>query len=174
MQFYRVVAVGNPIADAVRRTLRSPGYGHPAHTEVATGYGPCRQCLKPFVVGGDRRILFTYDPFCEKEKLPLPGPVFIHEHNCERYPEDGGFPGDMLSHRLTLNAYAAGRRLIAQRYVSNGVVEPELRDLLDDRDVSYIHVRDTQAGCYDFCIERADDEADAGENRISNGGSSHE
>jgi hypothetical protein len=174
MQSYRVVAVGDPIANAVRKTLRSPGYGHPAHTEVATGYGPCRQCLRAFLVGADRRILFTYDPFYEKEKLPLPGPVFIHEHDCERYPEDGGFPVDMLSRRLTLNAYAGGRRLVAQRYVSNGVVEPELQRLLQEPDVAYIHVRDTDAGCYDFCVERTSDEGSLNERKQSDGGGSHE
>ncbi len=174
MQSYRVVAVGDRIANAVRRTLLSPGYGHPAHAEVATGYGPCRQCLRTFAVGDERRILFTYDPFYGKENLPLPGPVFIHEHDCERYAEDAGFPVDMLSHRLTLNAYARGRRLVSQQYVSNGVVEPELQRLLENRDVAYIHVRDTDAGCYDFCIERTSNEPDATENRTSNGGSSHE
>jgi hypothetical protein len=175
MQSYRVVAVGDRIADAVRKTLRSPGYGHPAHTDVATGYGPCRQCLRTFAVGNERRILFTYDPFYGRENLPLPGPVFIHEHDCERYAEDGGFPVQMLSHRLTLNAYARGRRLVSQRYVSNGVVEPELQRLLQDRDVAYIHVRDTDAGCYDFCIERTSDEEGTSGNAQSNaGGSSHE
>jgi hypothetical protein len=125
-------------------------------------------------VGGERRILFTYDSFHGKEDLPLPGPVFIHEQECERYPENGGFPTDMLSHSLTLNAYASGRRLIAQRYVSNGVVEAEIRHLLEDPDVSYIHVRDTEAGCYDFCIEREDDEETANEKESWKGGPSHE
>jgi Protein of unknown function (DUF1203) len=174
MQSYRVLAVGDPIAAAVRKTLRSPGYGHPAHTEVATGYGPCRQCLRTFAVGRDRRILFTYDPFYGKEKLPLPGPVFIHENDCELYREDWGFPVDLLSHRLTLNAYARGRRLIAQSYVSNGVVEPELQRLLQDRDVAYIHVRDTDAGCYDFCIERTNEEEGTSDTAPSNGGDSNE
>jgi hypothetical protein len=174
MQPYRVVAVGDRITSAVRKTLRSPGYGHPAHAEVATGHGPCRQCLRTFVVGDERRILFTYDSFHGKEDFPLPGPVFIHEEECERYPENGGFPEDMVSHRLTLNAYAGGRRLIAQSYVSDGVVEAEIRHLLQDRNVSYIHVRDTEAGCYDFCIERTEDEESADENQSSKRGSSHE
>jgi hypothetical protein len=174
MQPYRVVAVGDRIANAVRKTLCSPGYGHPAHTEVATGHGPCRQCLRTFTVGSERRILFTYDPFYGKENLPLPGPIFIHENDCERYPEDGGFPVDMLSHRLTLNAYARGRRLVAQKYVANGVVAPELERLLRDRDVSYIHVRDTDAGCYDFLIERTSEEEGLDESKASNGAASHE
>ena len=174
MLSYRVVAVGDRVADAVRKTLLSPGYGHPAHTEVATGYGPCRQCLRTFSIGKDRRILFTYDSFHGKEELPLPGPVFIHENDCERYPEDGGFPVDMLSHRLTLNAYACGRRLVAQSYVSNGLIEPELQRLLGQRDVAYIHVRDTDAGCYDFCIEKKADEESPQAIMDSNGGDSHE
>ena len=174
MQSYRVVAVGDRIANAVRKTLVSPGYGHPAHTEVATGYGPCRQCLRTFTVGEERRILFTYDPFYGKEDLPLPGPVFIHEYDCERYREDAGFPVDMLSHRLTFNAYARGRRLIGQSYVSNGLVEPELQRLLQNRDLAYIHVRDTDGGCYDFCIERATNEEVLDESNRANGGQSHE
>ncbi|MFN2603348.1 MAG: DUF1203 domain-containing protein, partial [Gemmatimonadaceae bacterium] len=135
-------------------------------------YGPCRQCLKTFAVGSDRRILFTYDPFHGKELLPLPGPVFIHEHDCERYPESGGFPPDMLSHPLTLNAYATGRRLIAQKYVSNGRVDPEVTRLLERSDVSYIHVRDTAAGCYDFSIEKISERIDEGRtsNKVDQGG----
>jgi uncharacterized protein DUF1203 len=175
MQSYRVVAVGERIAGAVRKTLRSPGYGHPAHAEVATGYGPCRQCLRTFAIGKERRILFTYDPFYGRENLPLPGPVFIHEQDCERYPENGVFPPDMLSHRLTLNAYATGRRLLAQRYVADGAVEPELQRLLRDREVAYIHVRDTEAGCYDFCIERTSDGKDTdGGAQSKRGGDPHE
>jgi hypothetical protein len=175
MQSYRVVALGDRITDSVRKTMRSPGYDHPAHAELATGYGPCRQCLRTFAVGSDRRILFTFDAFWGREKLPLPGPVFIHERNCERYPEDAGFPVDMVSHRLTLNAYGPGRRLVAQRYVSNGLVELELERLLRDSDVAYIQVRDSDAGCYDFCIERTSNEEEhLDESRTSNGGDPHE
>lgn len=143
------------MAEVVRSTGRSPQYGHPAHVEVASGYGPCRHCLRVFAIGEERRILFTYDPFEETERLPLPGPVFVHESACARYPEDGGFPEDLRSHRLTFNAYAKGRRLRAQEYVTDGRVEAVLGRLLARPDVAYIHVRDTDAGCFDFQVERA-------------------
>lgn len=152
---YRIVALPTATADVVRATGRSPGYGHPAHSEVATGYGPCRHCLRTFRVGEERRTLFTYDPFYGLEELPLPGPVFIHEEPCERYPEDGGFPRDLRSHPLTLNAYGRGRRLKAQEYVTDGAVETALDRLLARPDVDYMHVRDTTAGCYDLRVERA-------------------
>src|SRR5260370_40846694 len=71
---YRVVAIPDAVAEKVRATGVSPRYGHPAHAEVAKGYGPCRQCLRDFAVGQERRILFTYDAFTGAEALPLPGP----------------------------------------------------------------------------------------------------
>ncbi|HVF59753.1 MAG TPA: DUF1203 domain-containing protein [Thermoanaerobaculia bacterium] len=155
MTSFRVVAIDTAIAESVRSTLRSPGYGHPAHTEIATGYGPCRHCLRTFRVGAEARILFTYDPFEGVEELPLPGPVFVHAEACERYPEDGGFPGDLRPHALTLNAYAHGCRLRAQEYVVDGAVDAALERLLARPEIDYVHVRDTAAGCYDLRVERA-------------------
>jgi hypothetical protein len=152
---FKVIAIPTDVADAVRTRGTSPGYGHPAHAEVATGRGPCRHCLRTFAIGRDRRVLFTYDAFSGTESLPLPGPVFVHEAPCERYAEDAGFPADVRSHPLTFNAYGRGRRLRAQEYVADGDVEPVIERLLARSDVDYIHVRDTHAGCFDFAIERA-------------------
>src|SRR5687768_18434287 len=123
MKPFRTVAVTTALADKVRRTRVSPGYGHPAFSEVATGYGPCRHCLRTFEVGVDRRILFTLDPFHGIESLPLPGPVFIHEDECERYPEDGGFPADLLPHAVTLEAYARGRTLVGTERIEGTAAE---------------------------------------------------
>ena len=89
----RFVIRGIPqdIADEVRRTRRSPGYGHPAHEELAAGTGPCRCCLRTFVPGRDRRLLFTWRPRSPEGSLMAPGPVFIHADHCEAYAADG-FP----------------------------------------------------------------------------------
>lgn len=157
---FRTLAIATATADRVRATGKSPGYGHPAVAEVATGYGPCRHCLRTFRIGEERRILFTLDPFHGVEPLPLPGPVFIHEETCERWPEDGGFPDELRAHRLTLNAYGRGRKLRAQEYVTDGEVEAAIERLLARPEIDYLHVRDTEAGCYDLRIERA--EAHAG------------
>jgi len=153
-QSFRVAAIPTKVAELVRSTMRSPGYGHPAHAEMATGYGPCRHCLRDFQVGKDRRILFTYNPFYDLEPLPLPGPVFIHADPCERFAAGHGFPDDIRSHRLTFAAYGPDRRLLAEEYVESGEVEPIIAALLARSDVKYLHVRDTEAGCYDFRIER--------------------
>lgn len=150
---YRIIAIPTKVADLVRSTMKSPGYGHPAHTEIASGYGPCRLCLRDFHIGQENRILFTYDPFFGLEKHPLPGPIFIHAEPCERFSETAGFPEDIRSHRLTLAAYGTERRLLTEEYIENGV-ESAIQRLLSELPVKYIHVRDTEAGCYDFRIER--------------------
>jgi Protein of unknown function (DUF1203) len=155
MPAYRVLAIGEATAAKVRETRKSPGYGHPVHAEVATGHGPCRLCLRDFAVGAERRLLFTLDPFYGLESFPLPGPVFIHEEACARYPENGGFPADLLAHELTLSAYARGRVLRAEERAAGREIEPAVASLLARGDVDYLHVRDTEAGCYDFRIERA-------------------
>ena len=151
---YRVIAITTKTAEKVRATMRSPGYGHPAHVETATGYGPCRHCLKEFRVGEEQRILFTLDPFYELAPLPLPGPVFIHAEPCERYDERQGFPEQTLKHALALVAYGGERKMLVEERVADGNVDPVLNRFLENPEVRYVHVRDTSAGCYDFRIER--------------------
>ena len=152
---YRVVAIPTSVAREVRETMRSPGYGHPASSEVAASDGPCRHCLRTFEPGRDRRILFTYDAFSGTETLPLPGPIFVHERECARYDENRGFPQELKARPLTFSAYAHGRRLVEKAYPANGELDAALERLLARADVDYVHVRDTEAGCYDFRIERA-------------------
>lgn len=155
MQTLSYIAIPTAVAEKVRTSGTSPGYGHPAHTEVATGHGPCRHCLRTFEIGAERRTLFTYDPFHDIESLPLPGPVFIHADSCARYEESNGFPADLLAHPLTLVAYGEGRRMLEEMHVAGGEVQPALDRLFGLPAVRYVHVRDRGAGCYDLRVERA-------------------
>jgi len=151
----RVMAISTETANEVRQTLKAPRYGFPVHTEVATDQAPCRNCLRLTVPEVDQRILFTYDCFDQVEALPLPGPVYIHADGCERYTEDGGFPEEIRSRKITFNAYGEGRRLLQQRYVEDGSVDRAIEELFADAGVRYLHVRSTPAGSYTFRIERA-------------------
>jgi hypothetical protein len=151
----RIVAIPTEVAKVVRSTMRAPVYGFPAHMEVAVDDAPCRHCLRTFTAGQERRILFTYDRFTGLEPLPQPGPIYIHADNCPRYPEDGGFPEELRGSPRTLEAYARGRRLLAQEYVSDGKFEPIIEELFTRADVDYLQVNSTTAGCFTFRIERA-------------------
>jgi len=152
---YRTVAIPSDVAESVRRTLKSPEYGHPAHLETATGHGPCRHCLRAFRVGADRRILFTYDAFRGVDTAPRPGPIFIHAEPCTRFPDDGGFPADLRAHGLTLTCYRKGRVLLKEIHVDGSEAEAVIEEMLEESAWDYIQVQDTRAGCYDFRIGRA-------------------
>lgn len=151
----RIVAIPTEVAEAVRATLRAPVYGFPANAEVATDAAPCRHCLRTFAVGKDRRILFTYDRFAGVESLPQPGPVYVHADACPRYSEDAGFPAELRGSPRTVEAYACGRRLLAQEYVADGKFEPIIEKLFAISSVDYLQVNSTTAGCFTFRIARA-------------------
>jgi Protein of unknown function (DUF1203) len=155
MTAINVVAMPTEVVNSVRATMQAPVYGFPAHAELAGDDAPCRHCLRTFTVGVDRRILFTYDRFAGIESLPQPGPVYIHADNCPRYAADAGFPEALRGSPRTLEAYARGRRLIAQEYVSDGQFEPVIDRRFAKREVDYIQVNSTTAGCFTFRIERA-------------------
>lgn len=155
MSSIRIVAIPTEVADAVRANLKAPVYGFPAHAELATDDAPCRHCLRTFAVGKDRRILFTYDRFSGVEKLPQPGPIFIHADSCARYGENIGFPEELRGSPRTVEAYARGRRLISQEYVADGKFEPAIEKLFSHSEVDYLQVNSTTAGCFTFRIERA-------------------
>jgi hypothetical protein len=154
MRSFRVVAIPTEVASSVREKMQAPVYGFPVHSEAANDPAPCRHCLRTFAVGVDRRILFTYDRFAGVETLPQPGPVYVHAEDCARYPEDAGFPEELRGSPRTLEAYARGRRLVAQEYVADGKFEPVIEQLLERREVDYIQVNSTTAGCYTFRVER--------------------
>ena len=156
MSTYRVIPIDRALALAVRTTLRAPGYGHPAHVEMATGYGPCRVCLQPFAEGEERRVLFTHDPFAGRESFPLPGPVFIHERDCTPHPTDAPFPDSLRFIPLTLNAYGRGRLLVAQRRIEGASLDEAVDALFAEPLIDYIHLRNTEAGCYIAHLDRAE------------------
>ena len=154
MSGLRMIAIPTKIAEVVRTSMQAPGYGHPAHREIASGYGPCRHCLRTFRVGSEERILFTYDPFHGLAEFPLPGPIFVHAEACERYGEVSEFPEELRAHALTLVAYGDQRNVLRKEYVADGKIESVAGNLLGEPCARYVHVRDTVAGCYDLRIER--------------------
>ena len=158
MPAYRIQGIPQAIADVTRGSMKSPQYGHPAHAEVATGYGPCRQCLQTFRVGSDERVLFTYQPFSDANALPAPGPVFIHRYECKRYdgPE---LPEALRALPLALEGYGADGVPVIQRRVGPQTFEAVLEAVFEAAEVQYAHIRNAEAGCFiariDLLGERA-------------------
>ena len=150
-----VCGVPQAIADEVRRTHRSPGYGHPAHLEVATGTGPCRCCLRTFVPGVDRRLLFTYRPQGRGNTLTAPGPVFIHADHCDAHGGTG-FPEGLRQLPLALEARASGSRVNDLSMIDSEPAEAQIQRMFTTGGAEWLHLRHAEAGCFIASVEAVD------------------
>src|SRR6187549_1304753 len=153
MQFV-VRGVPQEVADEVRRTRHSPGYGHPAHQELAGGTGPCRCCLKPFVPGRDQRLLFTWRPPGADGDLMAPGPVFIHAQHCAAY-DGNGFPEDLRVLPLAFEARLSGSRVSELSRRDDVSAEAQMRVLFEEHAAEWLHLRHAEAGCFIARVDRA-------------------
>ncbi len=147
-----VRGVPQEVAYEVRRTRLAPGYGHPAHLEVASGTGPCRCCLRAFVPGVDRRLLFTYRPQGHGRALNAPGPVFIHADHCEAYTGEG-FPEGLRSLPLAFEARIAGSRVNGLATNAGVPAETQIQRLFTSGGAEWLHLRHADAGCFIACID---------------------
>jgi len=154
MPSFHVRPIPTEIVSEARQTRRSPGYGHPAHVELATGYGPCRACLRTFVVEKESRLLFTYNPFNGVDPYPSPGPVFVHEEECAPFAENSVFPKDLRALPLVLEGYGRDRWIIARERPLPEQIEAAIERLFGNRAVEYMHVRNFEAGCFIAAVER--------------------
>jgi hypothetical protein len=154
MSGLRMIAIASELAEKVRETRLSPGYGHPVTAKVATGHGPCRHCLRPFAVGKDVRLLFTLNSFDGVAPIPQPGPVFVHEEACERYAEEAGYPAELLPFGAVLDGYDAEQMVRRRETVADGSHERVIEEMMRDPLIRYVMVRDAKAGCFDLRVTR--------------------
>jgi hypothetical protein len=155
MRKLKIVAMDRKIAEQVRATMNAPGYGFPAHREVAAGRAPCRLCLRLIRPHEEELILFTHDAFYGQGVPPMPGPVYVHAEACEPYAGNGRLPDEYRGQPLTFETFAADRQRIAETRVTGTGADDALAELFEREEVQYVHVRSTSAGCYLFRFERA-------------------
>jgi hypothetical protein len=98
-------------------------------------------------------MLFTYNPFDGLHDYPAPGPIFIHEEECERFDGDS-FPPELRSLPLMFEAYGENRHLIEREPANGEGVERVIARLLGLPGVRYIHLRNAEAGCFMANITR--------------------
>jgi hypothetical protein len=169
----KIVPMPTEIAESVRTTMKSTGYGFPAHRQAPTkGRAPCRHCLKLIRPDEEELILFTYDAFYGQGVPPLPGPVYIHADACLPFGGDGRIPDEYRGQPLTFEAFGKNRKRVDERRIDELIeaISPDevLRELFEQPGVQYVHIRSTSAGCYLFRVERAQSTSGDRSTRIAN------
>ena len=135
-------------------------FGNMIIEEMATGRGPCRLSLKPFVPGKDKRLLFSHTPFTISNAFNQPGPVFISADDVEEYKDVYRFPIDIKNNKehfpLTLIGYSKAQKMNYTKLVGNNDVDEMIERIFDKYpEVEFLHARNAEAGCFICQIERS-------------------
>jgi hypothetical protein len=102
-------------------------------------------------------MLFTLDPFDGVAPIPQPGPVFLHETECERYAETAGYPAELLPFAAVLDGYDGEQMVRRRETVTDGSQETAIEEMMADPLIRYVMVRDAKAGCFDLRVERREE-----------------
>lgn len=158
MSKFTIVPLSKEYAAQIRSTKKDV-YGNAVAEQVATGKGPCRVSLKPFVRGVDKRLLLSHSPFEMQNAFNQPGPVFINADDVEEYSDVHHFPpeikADKKSFPLTLVGYSNQQQMNFTKLVGDDDIDELIEKIFDEHaEVAYLHARNAEACCYICKIER--------------------
>lgn len=158
MKKFKIVPLSEEYAKKIRET-RKDDFGHEVIEQVATGKGPCRVSLKPFVVGKDVRLLFSHSPFNIDNAYKQPGPIFINKNEVEAYKDIHRFPpeikADKVNFPLSLIGYSREQQMIFTRLVGDDDVDLLIPQIFEEeKEIEYLHARNAEACCFICKIER--------------------
>jgi hypothetical protein len=159
MNQFSIVPLQKDYAEKIRQT-RKDDFGHDVIESIATGRGPCRVSLKPFVPGSDKRLLFSHSPFETDNAFNQPGPVFISAEVVEPYADVHRFPPEIKVNKksfpLSLIGYNTTQQMIFTQLVGDNDVDDLIIKIFNDHPaVDYLHARNAEACCYICRINRA-------------------
>ena len=160
MNNFRIVPLSKDYASRIRHS-RVDEFNHEVIEQVATGKGPCRVSLQPFVPGVDNRLLFTHSPFAIDNAFNQPGPIFINQQEVEEYSNVYNFPpaikADKKSFPVTLIGYDKEQMMVYTRLVGDHDVDELINKIFNDHaEIDILHARNAAAGCYICKIERVE------------------
>ncbi len=158
MNPFKIIPLTKAYASKIRET-KIDDFGHPVVEQLATGLGPCRVSLQPFKPGKDQRILISYSPFEKANAFNQPGPIFIHKKEIEPYKNMNQFPPeikkDKINFPLSLIGYNKDQEMIFTRMVGNDDIDLLIPEIFQQHpEITYLHARNSEAGCYICKIER--------------------
>lgn len=153
-----------PLSETYAASIRTKGvddFGHPLITQLATGKGPCRISLQPFVPGIDERILLAYSPFEMQNAFNQSGPIFISKKPIDAYRDVNHFPpaikADKENFPLTFIGYNKNQQMIFTKLLGDADPDELIPEIYDTHArIEYLHVRNAEAGCFICKIVRAD------------------
>jgi len=160
MSQFKIVPLSKEYAAKIRETNKDD-FGHDVMEHVATGKGPCRVSLKPFVVGEDVRLLLSHSPFSTDNAFNQPGPIFINKNEVEPYSDIHRFPPEIKKDRtsfpLSLIGYNKKQNMVFTQLVGDDDIDMLIEKIFDEHPkIEYLHARNAEACCFICKIERVE------------------
>ncbi|NMH72916.1 DUF1203 domain-containing protein [Bacillus sp. RO2] len=116
------------------------------------GY-PCRVSLKDAEVG-EEVILLNYQYHCVNSPYKASGPIFIRKGATTAKLDVNEIP-EMLDHRyLSLRGYNHDSMMVEARGTEGVNVRENIDEILDNKEVEYIHILNSNPGCYNCLVNR--------------------
>lgn len=158
MKKFKIVPLSQDFANEIRNT-KVDKFGNEVREQLATGKGPCRVSLKPFMVGRDFRLLLSHSPFEIDNAFNQPGPVFISKEKVEPYSDVYRFPPEIKEDKenfpLSLIGYSKDQKMVYTTLVGDEDVDLLISNIFDKKpDIAYHHTRNSEACCFICKIER--------------------
>lgn len=158
MTKFKIVPLSEEYARSIRK-IRKDQRDNEVIEQLASGKGPCRVSLTPFIVGKDIRLLFSYSPFEKENAFNQPGPIFIHKEEVKAYADIHVFPpaikADKENFPLTLIGYDQQQHMVFSKVVGEEDVDHLIASIFDSHpEINYLHARNAEAGCFICKIER--------------------
>ena len=160
MSQFKIVPLSKEYAAKIRETNKDD-FGHDVMEHVATGKGPCRVSLKPFVVGEEVRLLLSHSPFLIDNAFNQPGPIFINKNEVELYSDIHRFPPEIKEDRinfpLSLIGYNKKQNMVFTQLVGDDDIDILIEKIFDEQPkIEYLHARNAEACCFICKIERVE------------------
>ena len=158
MRNFTIVPISADEAARIRST-RIDNFGNTVVEQLATGSGPCRVSLKPFIAGKDNRLLFSHSPFSIANAFNQSGPVFISAEPVEAYSDIHRFPPEIKTNKesfpLSLIGYSSDQRMVFTKLVGDFDVDELIEEIFTTHpEVDYLHARNARAQCFICRIDR--------------------
>ncbi|MBB4172411.1 DUF1203 domain-containing protein [Sulfitobacter noctilucicola] len=142
------------------RSLQQEGgndaYDNAPERAISDGDGnPCRHCLKD-IPKGDAMLILAYRPFEDLHPYAETGPIFLCADACQNGSGDV-LPEIMQSSPdYLVKGYCYRDRIVygTGKVVAAAALPAYAKTVLDDGDVSYLHVRSARNNCYQLRIDR--------------------
>lgn len=132
--------------------------GQPAERKISDGSGnPCRHCLREIPEGRDMLVL-AHRPFASLQPYAEVGPIFLCADHCARAHDSTELPEILTtSPDYLVKGYGSDERIVygTGSVVAQNQLTKQIDAILDQKNVSFVHIRSARNNCYQACAERA-------------------